>query len=58
MEQTICSDHPKTQLAGLTTPTDTRYKPGNVVIMGSHLKMKANNEEEARGHADRIDTNM
>lgn len=36
MEQITCSDHPRSQLAGLTTPTDTRYRPGNVVIIGSH----------------------
>lgn len=54
MEQTTCSDHPKIQLAGLTTPTDSRYKPGNVVIMGSHLKkerptMKQEQDETLTG---------
>lgn len=48
MEQTTCSDHPKIQLAGLTTPTDSRYKPGNVVIMGSHLKTKGQQRSKSK----------
>ncbi|EAW88506.1 hCG2000518 [Homo sapiens] len=57
MEQTTCSDHPKIQMAGLITPIDTRYKPGNVVIMGSHFKMKEN-EVKARGNRNKTGTNM
>jgi len=59
MEQTTCSDHPKIQLAGLTTPTDSRYKPGNVVIMGSHLKTKGQQRSKSKKHyTDKTDTEM
>lgn len=35
-EHTTLPVHPKSQAAGFTTPTEARYRPGSVVIMGSH----------------------
>lgn len=39
VEHTTVPVQPKSQAAGFTTPTDSRYRPGGVVIMGSHCRM-------------------
>lgn len=49
VEQTTLPDHPKSHAAGFTTPTDTKYKPGSVVIIGSHCGKMKNETTELDG---------
>lgn len=44
VEHTMGPVHPKSHAAGFTTPTDSRYRPGRVVIMGSHWRTGTSRE--------------
>lgn len=41
VEHTTSPVRSASHTTGLMTPTETRYRPGGVVIIGSHCKIKA-----------------
>lgn len=51
-EHTTPPVHPKSHAAGFTTPTETRYKPGSVVIMGSHCRAERETGAAGTQHRD------